>query len=135
MAKPITLSGLVLTAALTFAAVPAQVAANAAPTKSSAAKGKLLFMRCAACHNVKQGAPNKLGPNLAGIVGAKAGAVEGFRYSPAMKKANVTWDEGTLDKWLARPASVVPGTSMIFAGMPKPEERQAIIAYLKQPDL
>lgn len=133
MAKPIIFSGLVLGAALSFAAVPAQVSADPAPAKADAAKGKLIFMRCAACHNVKPGEPNKVGPNLSGVVGRKAGMAKGFNYSPAMKTAKVTWNEATLDKWLTRPAGVVPGTSMVFAGLPKPEDRKAVIAYLKKP--
>ncbi|MCJ2179775.1 c-type cytochrome [Novosphingobium album (ex Hu et al. 2023)] len=133
MAKPIIFSGLVLSAALSFAAMPAQVSADPAPAKADAAKGKLIFMRCAACHNVKAGQPNKVGPNLAGVVGHKAGMVKGFNYSAAMKGAKITWDDATLDKWLTRPASVVPGTSMVFAGLPKAEDRKAVIAYLKKP--
>lgn len=133
MAKLIIFSGLVLSAALSVAAVPAQVSANPAPAKAYAAKGKLIFMRCAACHNVKPGESNKVGPNLSGVVGRKAGAAKGFNYSAAMKSAKLTWDDATLDKWLTRPASVVPGTSMVFAGLSKPEDRKAVIAYLKKP--
>lgn len=128
MAKPIIFSGLLLTAALV-----SPVSIEAAPANSPEAAGKLLFMRCAACHNVKPGEPNKVGPNLSGVVGRKSGTAKGFSYSAAMKKANLTWNEATLDKWLTRPASVVPGTSMVFAGLPKPEDRKAVIAFLKKP--
>lgn len=107
--------------------------AMAAPPAADAQLGKRLFLRCAACHAVAPGAPAKMGPNLSGVVGRKAGAVKGYRYSAAMQKAAVKWDAATLDKWLARPAAVVPGTSMAFAGMAKPEERAALIAYLKKP--
>lgn len=117
-------------AGLAAAMTPALAHADAA---AGAAAGKRIYMRCMACHNVKPGAPDKVGPNLSGVVGKKGGLVPSFRYSPAMKQANVTWNETTLDKWLTRPASVVPGTSMVFAGLSKPGDRKAIIAYLKKP--
>lgn len=112
-------------------ALPAAAHAQAKP--ANAAAGKLVFMRCAACHAVAPGAPNKVGPNLSGVVGRKAGAATGFRYSAALSGAKLTWNEATLDKWLARPAGLVPGTSMVFAGLPKPEDRANVIAYLKKP--
>lgn len=100
---------------------------------ADAARGKKLFLQCSACHALSAKAPAKIGPHLEGIVGRKARAVAGFRYSPAMQKANIKWDVATLDKWLARPSAVVPGTSMAFVGLSKPEDRAAIIAYLKKP--
>ncbi|ABD25262.1 cytochrome c, class I [Novosphingobium aromaticivorans DSM 12444] len=106
--------------------------AVAAPAKGDPVLGKKVFMRCVACHAVQPNAPMKMGPNLAGVVGRKAGAAN-FKYSAAMKKANVKWDEATLDKWLLKPSAVVPGTSMAFAGVPNAEERAAVIAYLKKP--
>lgn len=118
-------------AALTAVALPQ--AAPAAPAANPAARGKMLFLRCAACHAVTAQAPAKVGPHLQGVVGRKSAAVTKFAYSPAMKQANLTWNEATLDRWLQRPATVVPGTSMVFAGMPNPEDRKALIAYLKKP--
>ncbi len=106
--------------------------ASAAPA-NDAARGKLLFLKCTACHAVSAQAPAKMGPHLQGIVGRKPLSAAKFNYSAAMKKANITWTEATLDKWLERPGSVVPGTSMVFAGLPKPEDRKALIAYLKKP--
>lgn len=105
----------------------------AAPAPNLAAKGKLIFLRCAACHSVSASAPKKVGPHLQGVVGRQSGAVAGFTYSPAMKKVALKWDDATLDKWLTRPAGVVPGTSMVFAGLSNPEDRKAVIAYLKKP--
>lgn len=116
---------------MAFAAT--STAALAAPAKDDAALGKRLFLRCTACHTVSSKAPGKIGPHLQGIVGRKSGSVAGFGYSPAMKGANIVWNEATLDKWLQRPQSVVPGTTMAFAGLTKPEERKALIAYLKKP--
>lgn len=106
---------------------------SAAPAKDEAALGKRLFLRCTACHTVSSKAPGKVGPHLQGIVGRKAGSIAGFGYSPAMKGAKIVWNEATLDKWLQRPQSVVPGTTMAFAGLAKPEDRKALIAYLKKP--
>lgn len=110
--------------------VPA--AATAAPTPEQLL-GKRLFLRCTACHAVSAQAGKKIGPHLAGIVGRKAGSLPNFAYSPAMRRATVTWNEATLDRWLQRPQAVVPGTTMAFAGIAKPEERKALISYLKKP--
>ncbi|MBB3954157.1 c-type cytochrome [Novosphingobium sediminicola] len=96
-----------------------------------AVRGKLLFLQCGACHAVVPGAPAKVGPNLSGVFGRKAGAAAGFKYSPALTKAGLTWNEGNLDKWLAAPAKLAPGTIMLFPGLPKPEDRKAVIAYIK----
>ena len=104
---------------------------SAAPAANPAVRGKLLFLRCAACHAVSALAPRKIGPHLQGIVGRASGSAAGFPYSPAMQNAKLRWDEATLDRWLTRPAAVVPGTAMVFAGVPDANDRRAIIAYLK----
>jgi len=132
MTRQIFLPALAAAAMTATVAVPARVSAEP-PAATDAAAGKRVFLRCMACHTVQPGQPNKVGPNLAGVVGKPAGAAKGFRYSPAMTKAKVIWNEATLDKWLTRPASVVPGTSMAFGGLSKPEDRKAVIAYLKKP--
>lgn len=128
----------IISIALAATAALAAGAVVAAPPAADAAAGKRIFLRCMACHAVTPGAPNKVGPNLSGVVGRKATMAKGFRYSAAMTKAaagpkGVKWDEATLDKWLTRPASVVPGTSMVFAGLPNAADRKAVIAYLKKP--
>ncbi len=117
-------------AADTTAAEPAaapQVAASAAPQ----APGKTLFIQCAACHTVEAGGPNRVGPNLAGIVGKKAASHEGFSYSAAMKQKAPVWDEATLNEFLKHPQAFVPGTSMAFAGVRNDDQRKALIEYLK----
>lgn len=106
------------------------LAADAAPTEAQMKRGKVLFMQCQACHQLKVGAPSVLGPNLNGVMGRKAATAPGYAYSPALKKANLTWDAATLDKWLLRPGALVPGNTMAFAGMPKAEDRAALIAWL-----
>ncbi len=110
-----------------------QSAPAAPPAPTSAARGKIVFLRCAACHAISASAPNKVGPHLQGVMGRSSGAVPKFTYSPAMRATKLKWDEATMDRWLTRPATVVPGTSMVFAGLPNANDRKAVIAYLKQP--
>ena len=107
------------------------LAAAPAVRAQDAAQGELVFKHnCAICHTVEAG-KNKIGPSLAGIVGRKSGAEAGFTYSDGMSSAGLTWDEATLDKYLANPREVVPGNKMMFPGVKNPDERRAIIAYLK----
>lgn len=105
-------------------------AAMAAPA-DDAARGKDLFTTCAVCHTIAKGQPNKLGPNLNGIVGAKAGTRAAFAYSPAMKAAAIQWNDKTLDAFLTKPQAAVPGNRMPYGGMADPASRRALIAYLK----
>jgi cytochrome c len=85
---------------------------------------------CRTCHSVNDG-DNRLGPHLFGIVGRQAGTVEGFSYSPTLTNSSIVWTEETLDKFIADPASVASGTSMLFGGISDPEVRAAIITFLK----
>jgi len=107
--------------------------APAAGPVNPAIRGKMIFLRCAACHSNVAGAPTKVGPNLSGVVGRASGSLPGFNYSPAMRATHLRWDEATLDRWLTRPAGLVPGTSMVFAGLASADDRRAVIAYLKKP--
>ncbi|MCC6597280.1 MAG: cytochrome c family protein [Alphaproteobacteria bacterium] len=95
------------------------------------ARGEKLSKACAACHSFDQGGPNKVGPNLWGVLGGKKAHLDGFAYSPAMVKAGGTWGYGELNHFLRKPKSFVDGTKMNFAGMKKPEDRAAIIAWLR----
>jgi cytochrome c2 len=102
-----------------------------APASSNAASSPpAAFAQCATCHRVEPGA-NSIGPSLAGAFGARAGHVGDYAYSPAMRAAGLTWDEPTLDRFLAAPLETVPGTRMAFSGIKDPAQRQAVIAYLK----
>jgi len=104
---------------------------NSAIAAGDAARGAKAFQACAACHSVAPG-EHMTGPSLAHIWEKKAGAISDFlRYSEAMKRANVVWNESTLDKWLANPDAFIPGTSMTFAGVRDAKDRQDVIAYLK----
>jgi cytochrome c len=92
--------------------------------------GKTAFKKCALCHTTEEG-KNKIGPSLFGIVGRKSATLDNFNYSEAMKKFDHTWDEATLDEYLADPRGVVPGTKMIFPGIKDKTERDDVIAYLE----
>lgn len=126
------LTGVMIVAGLAASALAGGTAF--AQAKGDPVAGKKVFMRCVACHAVQPGAGAKMGPNLAGVVGRKAGSAAGFKYSAAMQKAKLTWNEATLDKWLTKPSAVVPGTSMAFPGLPNPADRANVIAYLKKPN-
>jgi cytochrome c len=92
--------------------------------------GKVAFKKCALCHTTEPG-KNKIGPSLFGVVGRKAGSLDNFNYSEAMKSYDHTWDPETLDTYLADPRAVVPGTKMIFPGIKDKTEREDVIAYLE----
>ena len=90
--------------------------------------GTVVYRRCAACHTTT-GRPS-IGPPLNGVVGRTAGTVPRFAYSKAMAAGRIVWDRAALDRFLARPQGVVPGTKMGFAGISNPKDRQDLIAYL-----
>jgi len=102
---------------------PTQVAAAAPATPPQS------FSTCAVCHSVEPG-QNMIGPSLAGVVGRQAGSVAGATYSPAMRDADVTWNEATLLRYIADPAAVVPGGTMPNPGV-SAADAQAIVNYLK----
>jgi cytochrome c len=113
--------------ALTIAAAGAVLAAPM-PRHGDATHGKALYQSCEACHSIED---NDVGPKHRGVVGRRAGAVAGYTYSAALKSANITWDEASLDNWLANPSALVPGTKMFFK-LDDPQARADIIAYLKE---
>jgi cytochrome c len=93
------------------------------------ARGKALFeKRCTGCHALTF---NKEGPRLQGVYGRTSGIVEGFAYSTALKKAQVVWDDGSLEKWLADPDAFIAGNDMDFL-VAKVQERRDLISYLRQ---
>jgi cytochrome c len=93
-------------------------------------EGKKIFTKCKVCHQLEPG-KNTIGPTLSGVVGRKAGSIEGYKYSPTMASSGLTWDDATLDKYLADPKAVVPNGKMIFPGLKNEKERQDVIAFLK----
>jgi cytochrome c len=112
--------------ALLMAMVP--LAAQAADIDA----GKTVFNRCKVCHKLEAGASGSLGPSLHGVFGRKAGTVEGYNYSAAMKESGIVWDDETLEKYLRDPKGFIPGNKMAFPGLRDDTERANLLAYLKQ---
>lgn len=92
--------------------------------------GKKVFNKCKACHTLVEG-KNKVGPSLFGVMGQPAARLKGFKYSKALKNSGLTWDEETMEKYLAKPKTLVPGTRMTFAGLKKEKDIDNVVAYIK----
>jgi cytochrome c len=107
------------------------VATGAAPADGDAARGEKRFEECATCHSTQAGV-NGVGPSLHDVFGRKAGALDDFRYSPAMKRSGITWTPQTLADFVADPQKAVPNNRMPFAGMPDAAERADLVAYLEK---
>ncbi len=119
MCKAIAAAG---AGALLLLAVSAGAAAAA-----DAEHGKELFQTCVACHSDR---PDSLGPSLNGVVGRKSAALEDFRYSNPMKRANLVWDETNLREFIADPQAKVRGTRMPFGGLSEPADIDDVVAYI-----
>ncbi|NOZ42367.1 MAG: cytochrome c family protein [Alphaproteobacteria bacterium] len=104
---------------------------NTSFAEGNAANGQKVFKRCGICHSSTKGARNRIGPNLFGVYGRKSAQVAGYRYSKAMKAADLTWDDATLNTWLTKPRGLVKRTKMTFAGLRRANQRADVIAYLK----
>jgi cytochrome c len=104
----------------------------AAIPAADAMAGATIAERCAACHDWTKGGPNKIGPNLYGVVGRARASHEGFSYSPALQAKMGDWTYGDLFMFLAQPAVFVPGTKMTFAGLPRAQDRLNLIAFLRE---
>ncbi len=110
--------------------IVALLAVAAAPAAADPAAGRKIFDgQCGICHAVTPGT-NRIGPSLAGIVGRVSGTEAKYAYSPAMKKAAITWSRATLDTYLVGPAKLVPGTKMAFAGIADATKRANLTDYL-----
>jgi cytochrome c len=123
--------------------VPEQAAAGGEAAKPEAAepiavrlansdpkRGETAAKQCASCHTFEKGGPNRVGPNLYGIVNRAKASVAGFNYSAALKGKGGEWTYEDLDQFLAAPKGFVPGTSMSFAGLSRPNQRADLINYL-----
>ena len=124
------ITALVIIAASVSASLPATPAAA-----QDAAAGQRVFNQCRACHTVEQGGRNGVGPNLYGLFGRVAGSLDGFRYSAPMRErgtGGLVWDAETLSPYIENSRAVVPGGSMAFAGLRNEQQRNDLIAYLRQ---
>lgn len=125
-------AAIVAVGSATLAAGP-QAGSATVPDESLAATGSQIFqVNCAECHTLGKDGDQLNGPNLSGLMGAKAAMKPDFPYSDALKAANITWNDEALDKWLASPSAMVPDNMMGFVGLPRKEDRQAVIAFLKK---
>jgi len=116
-------AGMAVAATLAIAAAPAEAA--------DAARGEQLYARCAACHALGS---DRVGPRHCGLLGRRAGSVPGFLYTDGMKNSKLIWNEKALDRFLAKPMAVVPGTSMTYDGVLDAQDRADLIAYLRKAD-
>ena len=102
---------------------------------ASVEKGEAAAKKCGACHTFDKGGPNRVGPNLYGVIGRPRASVDGFTYSDAMKKLGGNWEPQEIAAFIFNPKAYLTGTKMGFAGLPKPEDRANVLAFLnKQSD-
>jgi cytochrome c len=108
------------------------IASQSLAAEGNSARGQRVFGACAACHSL-QPDQNMTGPSLANVWNRKAGSTASFnRYSPALKSANIVWNDKTLDEWINDPQHVVPGNQMTFAGVKDARQRADLLAFLKE---
>lgn len=125
-------NAIIATAALLAVAAPAAAGSDldARLAAANLKRGQLLYMVCKACHDVEAGLPHKVGPNLHGMFGRKAGTAEGFRYTDALVNSGIVWTPETMDAWLKQPGALVPGNGMAFAGIANDADRASLVAWL-----
>ena len=105
--------------------------ASALPTQAQdLERGRRVFEECVACHSLQPG-EHVNGPSLAGLIGRRAATLEGFRFSSALRKSNLVWDEDTLSRFVADPQAVVPGNRMPYSGLSGAEDLAALMAFLR----
>jgi len=116
------------------AATALLVVSAAVAMAQDAQKGKAVFNQCMACHAIGPGAQTKIGPELNGLDGRKAGTVPNFSYSDANKNSGIVWSEATFKDYIKDPRAKVPGTKMIFAGVKNEQQVNDLWAYVSQFD-
>ena len=97
---------------------------------ASAADGKKVFKKCAACHSIAKGGGNKIGPALWGVLGRQAGSISNYKYSKAMAAHGKPWSFEEMNRFLIKPKNWIKGTKMTFMGLKKETERAAVILYM-----
>ncbi len=116
----------------TVAAAEETAATAGGAIVGDAEAGKRIYIYCQSCHTINEGGPNKVGPNLYGVAGNAAALKDGFSYSEPLSTAGIIWDADNLDAWIQSPSSLVPGTTMLFAGIKDPQQRADLVAYMQQ---
>lgn len=124
-------AGALAAAALLLAQSAASHAATPPALKGNAEAGKAAFRKCASCHQVGPSARGGFGPKLSGVIGRKAGATTDYRYSTAMKNANIVWTEQNLAAFLKAPSDFIPGNNMRFWGIGNTQQVADLLAYLR----
>ena len=99
---------------------------------ASAAEGAKVFKKCAACHSIKEGGANKIGPALWGVLGRTAGSVPDYKYSKAMTAHGKNWSFEEMNGFLIKPKDWIKGTKMSFAGLKNAKDRAAVIRYMNE---
>jgi cytochrome c len=117
------------TATLILCTLAAAALSQPVFSQDAAKRGEKVFDECRACHTT-DGA-NLVGPSLRGVIGRKSGALDDFRYSPAMKRAEITWTRQTLDAFIADPQKIIPANRMPYSGIPDAKNRADVIEYLQ----
>jgi cytochrome c len=105
---------------------------SAARAAGDAGEGEKVFAKCKICHQIGDGAKNAVGPELNGLIGRHSGTAPGYNYSDANKNSGITWDEKNFRESIKNPKAKIPGTKMIFAGLPKDTDIDNLLAYLQQ---
>jgi len=123
----VTLAAAAIATLLAAPGATADVPAAAVRVAGDPEHGRLVYHACEACHSVDD---NDIGPRHRGVVGRRAGSLDDYSYSNALRASGITWDEATLDAWLSNPSALVPGTKMFFR-VDDPQSRADVIAFLK----
>jgi cytochrome c len=123
---------MIIVRSILTAGAAALVLTSIAHADGEPAAGEQSFKKCLPCHSIGPGAKNKVGPQLNGLDGRKAGTAPDYSYSDANKNSGITWNKETFEKYIADPRAVVPGTKMIFPGIKNDKERDNLWAYISQ---
>jgi cytochrome c len=119
------------TIALFAGAVLLAATTSLAQAAGDPAEGEKVFAKCKICHQIGEGAKNAIGPELNGVIGRHSGTAPGYNYSDANKNSGITWDEKNFRDYIKNPKAKIPGTKMIFAGLPKDTDIDNLLAYLE----
>lgn len=112
-------------------AITQTAAQTLSPEEMLMKRGAKLYKRCQTCHTLDEGGKHKVGPNMWDLYGSTAGQKEGFAYSKAMSESGLVWTQETLSGYIENPRKYMPGNRMSYVGLRKPEDREAVLAYIK----